>query len=246
MSLNPLSPVTDYQSLLNRIFWFTSAAALGAVALLRDNVAGIDSALRHIDLYLDTGSGEILPIPAGYLLPALAIGLFARVFRLHGQLSHWLGISERFDIGVILPEFAKQLGIEPAEVSETQWLEHRHHTMRSAFYRFASSNSPQIDPHLVHQALDLWSWFWIGLQSVFVFAMASLVLIAMGDYRLGAATLGATLSFASVGLPGIRTHCRRYAIAQVKAIMADPARVAEVRQVFSWHPAISMQSRLAA
>jgi len=171
MALNPLAPVTDYQSLLNRTFWFTSAAALGAVGLLRAYVPEIETALVHMDTHLSSRAGDMLPIRAGYLLPALGLGLLARVFRLHNHLSHWLGISECFDIEVILPEFARQLGIDARKVPAETWRAHRHPVMHQAFYRFASGNSPQIDGHLVHQALDLWSWFWIGLQSVVVYTL---------------------------------------------------------------------------
>lgn len=234
MALNPLAPVTDYQSMLNRIFWFTSAAALGAVGLLRANVPAVDAALERIDLYFSSGAGDLLPIPAGYLLPALGIGLFARVYRLHGQLSLWLGISERFDVDVIMPELARQVEVDIRSVPDDQWLEHRDDVMRHAFYRFAGGNSPQIDADLIQHALDLWSWFWIGVQATVVFVVTGLVLIASQSYSTGALTIAVALLLAAVGLPSIRQHCRRYAIAQVKAIVADPARAVVVRQAFDW------------
>jgi hypothetical protein len=234
MALNPLAPVTDYQSLLNRIFWFTSVAALGAISLLEANVPTIRAALVSFDQALAAGFVEKLPIRASYLLPALSVALLARVFRLHGQLSHWLGISEQFDAKIIMPEFARQLGVDPVTIPEQQWLDHRQEVMRQAFYRFTSSDSPGIDRHLIHQALDLWSWFWAGLQSAVVFSLTSFILIATQSYRAGSATLGITLLLTAFGLPAIRHSCRRYAIAQVNAILADPARAEAVRQAFRW------------
>src|SRR6186997_2351432 len=98
MSRNPLAPVTDYQSMLNRIFWFTSAAAMAAIWLLRVNVPALDAQLSQVDFAVALGGGKPLPTPAGTLLPALAIGIATRVFRLHARLSDWLGIRETFDI----------------------------------------------------------------------------------------------------------------------------------------------------
>jgi hypothetical protein len=232
MALNPLSPVTDYQSMLNRIFWFTSAAALGATWLLRAHVPALDAALGQVDLDVQTGAGKLLPVPGGFLLPALAVGLAARVFRIHSHFGHWLGIRERFDVDVLLTELARRVGVDVDDVSDDQWHAHRHDLMRQAFYRFASSSAPQIDAHLVHQALDLWSWFWIGLEAALVFVVTGLALVALNVRDVGLMTLGGTLVLAAVGLPAIRQQCRRYAVAQVKAILADPLRAAQVRQAF--------------
>jgi hypothetical protein len=58
MSLNPLTPVTDYQSMLNRIFWFTSAAALVAIWMLRLYIPGLDVLLKKIDFSIAFGSAR--------------------------------------------------------------------------------------------------------------------------------------------------------------------------------------------
>ena len=161
--------------------------------MLEANLPTIETALQSFDKSLASGVTEKLPIRASYLLPALGVGLFARVFRLYGQFSHWLGISERFDVDVIMPEFVRGLGIAVDTVTERKWLEHRHDVMRQSFYRFASSNSPEIDGHLIHQSLDLWSWFWTGLQTAVVFVLTGLILIAAQKYQAGAITIGSTL-----------------------------------------------------
>lgn len=246
MALSPLAPVTDYQSMLSRVFWFTSVAALCAVWLLRDCVPIIDSYLQAIDLMLRTPSGDVLPIPGGTLLPALVVGLSARVFRLHGHLAHWLGVRERFDIDVIISALAEKSGVDMPAVSDEQWLARRHQVMQQAFYRFANSRSSEIDPHLIHQALDSWSWFWIGLEAAVVFLLASLGLIAFHAYPAGAATLGCTLTLAAIGLPLVRMQCKRFALAQVRAILADPGRAEIVRQAFEGLPKVPSTLRRSA
>jgi hypothetical protein len=230
MAINPLAPVTDYQSTLNRIFWFTSAAALWAVWMLRTEVPSIDALLERLD---QTAAGKFLPIEAGYLLPALAVGLVSRIFRIHSQLGHWLGVRERFDVDVILKELGRQVDMDIDAVSEDQWLAHRHELMRKCFYQYASSRSPQIDEHLIHQALDLWSWFWIVLEASVLFVVTGLALVCANVLETGIITFGSAILIAAVGLPAIRLQCKRYAIAQVRAILADPAREAVIRQTLA-------------
>jgi hypothetical protein len=229
MAINPLVPVTDYQSTLNRIFWFTSAAALWSVWLLRREISAVEVMLSRLD---QTGTNKLLPIDAGYLVPAVAVGLISRIFRIHSQLGHWLGVRERFDIGVILTELGKQIDVDVDAISEAQWLTHRHELMRKTFYQFTSTKSPQIDEHLIHQALDLWSWFWILLEASVLFVLTGLGLVSVGRLETGLITFGSAIAIAAIGLPAIRLQCKRYAVAQVRAILADPTREAAIRQAF--------------
>ena len=232
MSLNPLTPVTDYQSMLNRIFWFTSAAALVAIWMLRLHLPWLEAPLREIDFKVEFGGSKVLPIPGGYLIPALAVGLLARIYRLHGHISDWLGIRECFDTDVIIRELAVQLDADLSSVSRQHIVRNRHTLMRRAFYSYVSSLHPKIDPQLIHQALDAWSWFWIGIEASFVFIVGGFGLLAGGMYETGLLTIGGTLVTSAIALPAMHSQCRRYAIAQVRAILADPARATAVRAEF--------------
>ena len=229
MSLNPLAPVTNYQSMLNRIFWFTTAAALISTWMLRLYIPGLDILLREIDFTVAFGGDKIFPMPGGYLLPALAVGILTRIFRMHARFSDWLGIRERFDVDVIIGALADHLAIDLTLVAEEQLMTSRHAIMRKAFYPFVSGPEPAIDPLLIQQALDAWSWFWIGVEVSIVFVLCGLGLIAGNAYAVGLQTIGSTLILAAVGLPAMREQCKRYAIAQVRAIVLDPARAAAVR-----------------
>ena len=66
-SLNPLAPVTDYQSMVNRIFWFTSASALVAAWMLRLHNPVLSGLLSQIDFHVEFSGDKTLPIPGGYL-----------------------------------------------------------------------------------------------------------------------------------------------------------------------------------
>ena len=246
MLFNPLAPVTDYQSMLNRIFWFTSASALVAIWMLRLYIPELDTVLKKIDFTVAFGGDKTLPIPGGYLIPALAAGLLTRVYRLHARISDWLGIRECFDIEVIIREMADQLAIDLTLVGDDQLSECRHGVMRNAFYPFVSGPQPQIDPQLIKQALDAWSWFWIGVEASLLFTFTGLGLIASGAYEVGFQTIGGTLALAAIGLPTMRDQCRRYAVAQVRAILTDPARANAARTAFEELTGPQAKGRLAA
>jgi hypothetical protein len=246
MLLNPLAPVTDYPSMLNRIFWFTTAAGIIAVWLLRLHIEGLNTLLSQIDFTLQFGGDKVLPIPGGYLLPALAIGLITRVYRLHARVSDWLGIRECFDIDVIIAELADRLGIDLTCVSEEQVSENRHRIMRKAFYTFASPSQPQIDTQLVLQALDAWSWFWIGVEAALVFTLSGFVLVAAGQYQVGIAVVAGTMAVSAIALPLMRSQCERYAVAEVRAIVSDPLRASIAREAFDELRGVRHRLRRAA
>jgi hypothetical protein len=232
MSLNPLAPVSDYQSMLNRISWFTTASALVGVWMLRLYIPSLDRSLSQIDFTVAFGGDKILPMPGGYLLPALAVGLVTRIFHVHARISDWLGIRECFDVEVIIRELAAQTGIDLSLVGDREIRRSRHGIMRKTFYPYVSGPQPQIDAQLVQQALDAWSWLWIGVEAAFVFTLTGFGLIAGGVLTDGLITIGSTLLVAAVGLPAIRGQCERYAVAQVRAIVADSVRAQAVRSAF--------------
>jgi hypothetical protein len=232
-SLNPLAPVTDYQSMLNRIFWFTSASALVAIWMLRLRNPALNALLRQIDFSVEFGGDKTLPVPGGFLFPALAVGMLTRVFRLHAQISNWLGIRESFDIEVIMQEFASFLELDVSSLTYELLAENRNNIMRKSFYAYVSGVRPAVDEKLIHQALDAWSWFWVGIEAAIVFVVAGLGLVASGAIATGLETIGAATIFAAFGLPAMRRQCVRYAIAQVRAIVDDPSRTAAVIGAFA-------------
>jgi hypothetical protein len=246
MPLNPLAPITNYQTMLIRIFWFTTASAFVAVWMLRLQIPAFNTALSKIDFALTLHGGAVLPTPGGYLLPALAIGLATRIFRLHGRISDWLGIRECFDLEVIIGGMAKQLSIDLEAVGRDRLRKARHDIMRQAFYPYVSASNPQIDPQLVLQALDAWSWFWIGVEAAVIFTLTAFGLIAGAHYASGFQTLVAALCFAHFGLPLLRAQCQRYATAQVRAILSDPARTSVVNASFAELTGENANRRIAA
>jgi hypothetical protein len=233
MPFNPLVPVTDYQSMLNRIFWFTTAAAFAAVWLLRVQVPALDASLSRIDFAATLIGGKTAPTLGGCLLPALVVGIATRVFGLHERISDWLEIREDFDVEVIITELAHRAGVDLVGVEKKELRRARHRLMREAFYPFVSGPQPAVDHHLIQQALDAWSWFWIGVVSTALFIVTGLALVACGVTVTGLQVVGWTLLAAVVCLPAAYGQCRRYAVAQVRTILDDPERTEAVREAFA-------------
>jgi hypothetical protein len=246
MPINPLAPVTDYQSMLSRIFWFTTAAAVAGIWMLRQYLPPIDRLLSDIDFTLSFAGSKALPIPGGYLLPALGVGLLTRVYRLHARVSDCLGIREAFDIHVILRELAERVGVDAEAIGDRRVLKARHDLMRKAFYPFVSGAEPQIDRQLIQQALDAWSWFWVGVEVTSLFVLVGASLAVGGELKAGFYTIGIALALAAAGLPPIYEQCRRLAVAQVRAIVEDAARASGIRSQFDKLVNSEPQIKLAA
>jgi hypothetical protein len=202
--------------------------------------------LNRIDVTLEFNNANSLPVPGGYLVPALTVGLLSRIFRLHSRVSDWLGIRECFDVDVIILEMADQVGIDVKQVAHTDLVKGRRSIMRDAFYRFVGGSKPQIDSQLIEQALDAWSWLWIGIEATLLFALTGFALVAGGARLAGFETLGGTLLAAGIGLPILKSQCRRYAVAQVKAICNDARRADLVRAALSGLPGIQTRGRRTA
>jgi hypothetical protein len=63
--------------------------------------------------------------------------------------------------------------------------------------------------------------------------LAGFGLIALGAYENGFQTVGGTFVVAAIAIPAMRNQCKRYGIAQVRAIVDDPARASAARSAFN-------------
>ena len=203
----PLPRSASYRiAIIGLLFYICALVPLGIGVSYATHAA----LLNQIDLQVELSGNKTLPIPGGFLFPALAVGMLTRVFRLHARISDWLGIRETFDIEVIMREFAMDLDLDVTSLTYDQLAENRHSIMRSTFYAFVSGSHPAVDEQLIHQAL-----------------------VACGPIVQGLKPAGVAAALAAFGLPAVRRQCVRYAIAQVRAIADDPARAATVREVFA-------------
>ena len=190
--LNPLAKVTDYQSMLRRIFVFTTFAGCVAVMLLRLHSPAIDSFLGALDIEVDFGPVRKVKI-LGYLLPAGGFAVFAYSIRLHDRLSDLFRIRYIFDTRCIIRPMAERVGVDPEDVPSLY--KRRHKIMREIFYGYVSSTNPVIDKHSIYEALDSWTWLWVLVEAWFVFVTCGIALVFLGSWQTGLLVAGiATVS----------------------------------------------------
>jgi hypothetical protein len=231
MSLNPLAQVTDYPTMLNRIFLFTTLFATTATWILRTHSEVINGLLSWLDIPIDTDYVKNVRL-LGYLLPGLLIGLIARTIRLHDRISDVFGIRLRFDVDHILVPLAEGSGFPVGTLSMDTLRTSRSRVIGPVFYRYVSSTAPVIDRHFIYEALDWWSWYWVLLEGVAVFMPCGAFLLWIGAYKPGAIILAVCLVVLFLIMPFYRRHCAKRSQAEVDEILRDPIRQAEIRSAF--------------
>lgn len=217
--------------MLNRIFLFTLLSASIATWLLRTHFESLDDLLTFLDINVDLQFVKEVNL-LGYLLPGAIVAFAARTIRLHDRISDTLGIRQRFDVHEIILPLAEQSGFPIGELSMDRLRAERRRLMGRIFYRYASSTDPKINKHLIYQALDWWSWYWVIVESVAVFIPAGIALLFSDPMWHGWAILGSCILAIVAALPFFRSHCVRYALDEVHEILSDDARKTEVQEAF--------------
>lgn len=230
MGLNPFAPVSSYAEMLSKIAIWTFASSLGATVTLRWNCPEIDAFLGRLAVPVPI---EDLNIPLGTALPAFAMALVSRIFKLHDRLSDVLGIRRRFDRQEILIPLAAATG-SSLTVEQIQKVDSRRdELMGRVFYKYASSSADtsKIDVHYVILALDQWSWYWVVLEALFVMAISGGLLFFYGGAKL--AVVAAWAVTAGIGLLQlIRGSCAKYAADEIREILRIDGASAEIRKAF--------------
>jgi hypothetical protein len=229
--MNPFDAPKNYSEMLTKIATFTFVVALGATWLLRAKCPQANQLLATLDLKVKVFDTELA---LGYVLPALVVAIASRMLKLHDRLSDLFRVRSQFDVHEILTVLAGAVGLPVTLALREKMRSDRKTLMNRVFYRYASSSAdaPAVDKHLIHMALDNWSWFWIAWESSLVAVLTSCLLVWLNQCILGVALLvlaGVLLLVAQ--LP--RRKCVEYAHQQVAAITSDPGRASEIRGVFN-------------
>lgn len=221
----PFDRPKDYGEMLNKIGIFTFLVALGLTWFIGDQVPSIGAVLNSRLTTFDVGS---LHVPILYVVPAAAIALVARIIRLHDKLSDLFRIRQRFDITKILIPLCVAAGLSVTNELLIKLKQNRDTVMERTFYRYASFEDPKISKALVLGAVEVWTWYWVILESAILCFVAAGVLFFNQNYHQGSAVLGA-----SVGLILIFSSCfyvcGKRAKDQVTEIMADGDRATSIR-----------------
>jgi len=108
------------------------------------------------------------------------VGAIARSIRLHDRISDVFRIRLRFDVDYLLLPLARDSGANVGALSMAKLRKERGRLMAKTFYKYASSTDPVIDKHLIYQALDWWSWYWVLVEAVAVFLPTGVSLLFLG------------------------------------------------------------------
>ncbi len=215
----------SYSDMLERVFVLTLVTGIGCTYILATAWPAANALLHSVSL-----KGEIGPvkeIPVLYLLPALGVAFIARVFRLHDKISDLLRIRLYFDTHHILFPMASLAGITLDHPMKKRIRCKRDEAMYRVFYPYAGFAHPRIDAQLVRTALDNWGWFWVLVEAEFLVALT-----AVATWRLHGLTQLCICVCASLLIALLLmvqwSACRRSAEREVRAILDDPGRKADV------------------
>jgi hypothetical protein len=176
--------------------------------------------------------GPLKGLKALYVLIPLIIGLVSRILRLHDKISDILRIRFLFDTGYILFPLAKLSGHTLTKELRKEISRNRNDGMYAVFYPYAGFKDPIIGTQLVQTAADNWGWFWVLLESFFMFAITAIILL-VSNKTTYAQTCLAVLAVQMCLLIVEWFACRRSAKRQIDAILADNSRRISIHTYFA-------------
>ncbi len=149
----------------------------------------------------------------------IVIAILENVFSFHDKLSDLLGIRYRYDKNIVIRHYLQVLNMDKyIDKIDTK---NREIIMNEVFYKYASSTSPQIDPHFIYLALGSWSWYWILLDTFSVTLFVGMFLL-LKYYSLSALIIIIIVLFSLYAFMFIKrnTDCIKYSTAEVDAILS--------------------------
>ena len=227
--MNIFGQPDSYSDMLERIFAFSIVTGLICTVVLSDASPALKDFLNSLKTAADIG--PVKGIKALYVLIPLILAFFSRVVKLHDRISDLIGIRHGFDTRFILYPLATGSGTTLTDVLKRKIAKNRVKMMYAVFYPYASFRDPKIDRQLVQTSADQWGWYWVFLESTFVFAVTTTILLFIGrnDHaRICFMVILVELVF----LLFLGFACRRNAKPQIDAILADGSRMSAIASEF--------------
>jgi uncharacterized membrane protein len=224
----PFDRPNNYDEMLNKIGAFTFLEALLLTCLIGYFVPPVGGLLGSFKIPIDVYS---IKIPLLYVVPSVLIGLIARIIRLHDKLSDLFQIRKTFDVYRVLTPLAGAVGyaINPALLKMLK--DNREKAMQRTFYKYASFEEPKISKALVLSAIDLWTWYWILAEFLFLLTVSAVIFLLFGAYAPAAYTLVAICTFVILFCT-VFGVCGNEVDHQIEEIVSDSDRVAELKHEF--------------
>lgn len=217
----------NYGEMLKKIATTMFFISLFAIMLLTNLIAGMNDFMNSISLGIKYEfNGFYLYI--SYFYFPLLFATLENILKLHNIVSNIFSIRYNFDRKIIISCFMQKLKINKiGRVNKNN----REVVMNNIFYKYASSTSPKIDRHLIDMALNVWSWYWILLDTIICLILIG---ISMMSYAFDWQSLFILLCIVGVLMILMSiikmTQCKKYALLEVDEILSDKMRKAEVNR----------------
>lgn len=226
---------SDYDKMRQKLASFVFYEIFIATWLLRQTKA-VGEFFKHYEdrilvQNLSSAPGWIYDINVSGFVIALVLALITYIFHFHDRLSDLFGIRKRFDTNHIVKALAEDIGLEFTDEMKKAVEAQHDRVMRNVFYTYTSSRAetPLVDKHDIIQALDAWTWFWVCLEGVAVWAMAASVACLIGSPMLTQGFLVLLAGYLIVMLL-IHPMLKRRAAAQVEKIADDHTAQLKVKE----------------
>ena len=219
----------SYSDMLQRIFYTTVASGVVCTVLLAKTSPTMKAIIDSVSTEADIGPVKGLKVL--YVLLPLVVALTARMLRLHDKISDVLRIRFLFDTRYVLFPLAQLTGHTLTKTLKRSIGSKRVDAMYAVFYPYAGFNHPTIDKQLVRTAADNWCWFWVIVESAFIFGVTAIILQVL--HKPSYVYMCVVIIFVQMCLLMVEWFaCRRSAKRQVHAILADNSRRSDISAYF--------------
>ena len=220
----------SYSDMLERIFATTLVTGIMCTLILAGSSPAVKALLDSVKTEAEIG--PVKNLKALYVLLPIAIAVISRALRLHDRISDILRIRFDFDTQYILFPMAHLTGHELDRNMRGLIRSARQEAMYKVFYPYAGFADPKIDKQLVRSALDNWGWFWVCIESGFLFSVTAVIVKVLHRDTQFRICLVILLVIAIMLLVQWFA-CRRSAGRQVRAIVDDEGRKSDIRAYFA-------------
>lgn len=219
----------DYSDMLKRIFWTTFTSGILCAFILAAASPHMHSFLESVRIKADVPF--VKGLKALYVLIPLLIAGVSRAIYLHDKISDVFHIRDRFDTRHILYPLAKATGLPLGKEQKKRICKARRDAMYAVFYPYAGFKNPKIDSQLIRNALDAWGWFWVAVEAVVMFILTLVIVTILRQWLFVSICVAVNLLlFMFLWYQG--SICKRNALREVGAIVADATRKQEIQNYF--------------
>jgi hypothetical protein len=228
----PNSTVSNYQEMLRKLSASAFFVTLGCMWIVRSYITTFDQFIRGFEAQTEIIIQYGFHVPFANFVVAIVIAFLSESIKLYDKISDLLRIRAEFDVYRILIPMAL---LSESTVVASQYgriTGDRRRLMSEVFYKYASSSkAPEIDKHLIVQALTAWSWYWFCAESIAIIIGTAEVLAYFSQWKMSMLMLALVL-FLQILTRIFRGEAHKYTEAEISEILSDKARRHAVKSVF--------------